>query len=330
MVFFLLPLMLLPWFSHNQDKTIVWSYFVPIDPLSKVIGLIRKALASLVFVCLILSLAGPYIPEQKVERIGNGAEVVILVDRSRSMDDPFSSREKAVAASRTVGKANSKRRIAKKYLLEFVNKRPDDRFGFVLFSGKAMDLLPLSYSKDSIRAMINASALGKGLSETNIAKAMIKAAEMYAKETYHGSRTVLLVSDGGQKFSVADEQAISMLYKRENLKLYWIYMGSIRDLNLDTEGKDHLWDDAPERKVHAFFQSLGATYRIFEVESVENFSDALDEIDKQEHQTLIVEEIMPRETRIASFLWIAMMAMLLLALAQVYTLWGTVERNVDG
>ena len=164
MMLLLLPLLLLPWFTHNQDKIVAWSHFVPVDPLSNAIGFALKTLASLVIASLILTLAGPYIPEQKVERVGNGAETVILVDRSRSMDDPFSTRGKALAVNRTVGKGDSKRRLAKKYLMEFVDKRPDDRFGFVLFSDKALDLLPLTYNKDSIRATINASALGKGLS----------------------------------------------------------------------------------------------------------------------------------------------------------------------
>ena len=322
MLLFLLPLAVLPWITHNQDKTVAWSHFVPVDPLSNLIGMGLKVLASLVFLGLILALVGPYVPEKKVERIGSGAEVVVLVDRSRSMDDPFSTRGKALAVNRTVGKGDSKRRIATKYLLEFVDKRPDDRFGFVLFSDKALDLLPLSYNKDSIRAIINASALGKGLSETNIAKAMIKAAEMYAKESYHGSRTVLLVSDGGQEFTVEDKKLIAELYPRETRNLYWIYMRSTTGLSIEDESDDDSWKNTPEKKLHKFFKSLDVPYRVFEIESVKSFSEAIDTIDQQQQQTLIVEEIVPREKKNEPFLWLAMMTMLILVLAQFYTAWG--------
>ena len=322
MMLLLLPLVLLPWFTHNQDKTVAWSHFVPVDPLSDIVGLTLKTLASLVIATLILTLAGPFVPEQTIERVGSGAEVVILVDRSRSMDDPFSTRGKALAVNRTVGKGDSKRSIAKKYLLEFVDKRPDDRFGFVLFSDKALDLLPLSYNKDSIRATINASALGKGLSETNIAKAMIKAAEMYGKETYNGSRTVLLVSDGGQEFSDEDKKTITELYKRETLTLYWVYMRSTTGLSIEEESDDDSWKNTPEKRLHKFFKELGIPYKVFEIESVKSFSEAIDTIDKQESQTLIVEEILPREIKIAPFFWIAMITMLILVLAQFYTAWG--------
>ncbi len=322
MMLLLLPMLLLPWFTHNQDKTVAWSNFVPVDSLSNVIGIALKALASIVIASLILTLAGPYVPEQTIERVGSGAEVVILVDRSRSMDDPFSTRGKALAVNRTVGKGDSKRRIAKKYLMEFVDKRPDDRFGFVLFSDKALDLLPLSYNKESIRATINASALGKGLSETNIAKAMIKAAEMYGKETYRGSRTVLLVSDGGQEFSDEDKNKITELYKRENLTLYWVYMRSTTGLSIEEESDDDSWSNTPEKRLHNFFKDLGIPYKVFEIESVKSFSEAIDTIDEQESQTLIVEEIIPREIKTAPFFWFAMITMLLLVLAQIYTAWG--------
>ncbi|MFT7414691.1 MAG: mxaC protein [Methylophagaceae bacterium] len=168
---YLLPLVVLPWFTRSQEKTIVWSKFVPVDPLSNVIGLAFKTLTSLVLACLILSLAGPYLPEKKVDRIGEGAEVVVLVDRSRSMDNAFAIKGQLLMVS--VGKSDSKRRVAKKYLQEFIDKRPDDRFGFVLFSDKALDLLPLTYNKQTIRATVDASAIGKGLSETNIAMALV-------------------------------------------------------------------------------------------------------------------------------------------------------------
>ncbi|MDH5357101.1 MAG: VWA domain-containing protein [Gammaproteobacteria bacterium] len=321
MMLLLLPLILLPWFTHNQDKIVAWSHFVPIDPLSNVIGSTLKVLASLVLSCLILSLAEPYIPEKKIERVGSGAEVIVLVDRSRSMDDAFAI--KGQLLMRSVGKSDSKRRVAKKYLLEFVNKRPDDRFGFVLFSDQALDLLPLTYNKATINATINASALGKGLSETNIANALIKAAEMYEGQTYRGSRIVLLVSDGGQEFDEEAKRQITALYKRENLSLYWLYMRSVTGMTLEESANDNQrWTTTPERKLHRFFKSLEIPYRAFEIESLKSFSEAIDEIDKQEYQTLIVEQTLPREQKMIPFFWGALLAMLLLVMAQFYTAWG--------
>lgn len=324
-VLFLLPLVILPWISRNTEQTIVWSPFIPTDPLSGLIGFILKALASLVFLCLILSLAKPYYPEQIVQRLGSGAEIIILVDRSRSMDAAFTSRNKAVAASRTVGKEDSKRRIANKYLLEFINKRPDERFGVVLFSNKALDLLSFTYNHDSVRAVINASSLGKGLSETNIAKALIKAAEMYSKEDYYGSRAVLLISDGGQELSTEDKSFISDLLQREKITLYWLYMGDLNGLTNNKNVSD--LPNTPDKKLHDFFETLTTPYIGFEIESLKTFSDTLEKIDKEQKEALIVNETIPQKSMTAPFLLIAMMASLILMLSQIYTVWGVRKAN---
>ena len=255
LVLLLLPLLLFPWLSRNQEKTVVWSKFVPVDPLSSLIGLGFKLLASLAIVSLVFALAQPYVPEKTVERIAAGAEIVLLVDRSRSMDDAFAIKGQLLMAS--VGKSDSKRRVAQKYLLEFVGKRPDDRFGFVLFSDKAVDILPLTYNKETVRATINANALGKGLSETNITKALVKAAQMYDGQVYRGSRIVMLVSDGGRELSDEAMRTIKAVYERENLSLYWLYMRSITGMTLDKkEGDNKLWTNTPERKLHTFFKSI--------------------------------------------------------------------------
>ena len=323
MMLLLLPLLLLPWFSRTQVKTIAHTNFIPVDPLSNLIGYTLKSLVSFVLLCLILSLTGPYIPEKTVQRVGSGAEIVMLVDRSRSMDDPFLSRKELTTSSRSVAQENSKRRTANRYLLEFVNKRPDDRFGFILFSNKALDVLPLPYHKDTIRAVIKASSLGRGLSETYIAKALIKAAEMYSKQPYRGSRTVLLVSDGGQQMTTEEQQTIAKLYRQENLSIYWIYMGEITGLASNNQDIENVWSiDRPERKLHAFFESLNIPYHVFETDSVASFSATMDTIDKQQHQPLMVEELIPQESKTAPFLWAAMLTMLLLLMAQLYTVWG--------
>ena len=320
-LFLLLPLIVLPWINHNQEKIIAWSEFVPVDPVSRIIGLSLKILASTVLAALIFALAGPYEPEKKIERVGEGAEIVLLLDRSRSMDDAFAVKHQAALVS--VGKKDSKRRVAKSYLTEFVKKRPDDRFGFVLFSSKAIKLLPLTYSKESVLATINANALGKGLKDTNMSDALVKAAEMFDGQTYRGSRIVLLVSDGGQLLTDEAKKKITTLYKQLNLTIYWIYMSSMQGISLGEEGDDsYLWKDLPERKLHNFFNNAGMPYRAFEAKSLKTFAEALDEIDRQQYQTLIVEETLPREPKHAMFYWLAMIVMILLVMAQVYSAWG--------
>ncbi|MEC9314991.1 MAG: vWA domain-containing protein [Pseudomonadota bacterium] len=317
----LLPLAILPWFNHNLDKTVAWVNLVPIDPLSRFFNIGLKVLSTGVIAALILALAGPSLPEQKIERIGEGAEIVLLLDRSRSMDDPFAVKHQAAVVS--VGGDDSKRNVAREYLTEFVRNRPDDRFGFVFFSTKSVNLLPLTYDKEVVLATINANALGKGLSDTNMAEALLSSAEMFEGQAYRGSRIVLLVSDGGQLLSDEAKEQISRLYKEMNLSIYWIYLKSNQAMTLEESEEDSLlWVDIPERKLHNFFKSIGVPYRAFEAGSLEAFAEALAEIDRQHYQTLIVEETLPHEPKTDALLWLALLAVLLLAASHVYTFWG--------
>jgi len=320
-VLLLLPLALLPWFNHNLDKTVAWVNLVPVDPLSMSINLFLKLMTSLLIACLLFALASPSLPEQTIERVGEGAEIVLLLDRSRSMDDPFAVTTQAAAVS--PHGPNSRRNVARNYLVEFVRKRPDDRFGFVFFSTKSVNLLPLTYSKEATLATINASALGRGLSETNVADALITATEMFEGQPYRGSRIVMLVSDGGTFISEEEKQRIQDLYRRMNLSLYWVYLKSNQGMKLEpTEDDSVLFSDTPERKLHEFFLSLEVPYRAFEADTLQDFSEAMDEIDRQQYQPLIVEEILPREMKADVFLWIALFAILMLAASHLYTYWG--------
>ena len=310
--FYLLPLALLPWLIHNQSKTIAWSKLLPVDPLSRWINLLLKLLASMIITSLILALAGPHIPEQTVERYGEGAEFVVLLDRSRSMDEIFARPPLNTLRTERL-RFKSKRVVSTDYLLEFVEGRPDDRFGYVYFSTRSVEILPLTYNKDAILATIRAGGLGKGISKTNIVEALQLAAKMYEKETYRGSRNVLLISDGGQILSSEEKRRLKKIYEQMNLNLYWIYLRSVRGMTLDESEQDSvLWEDLPERKLHAFFKTLQVPYQSYEAGSLVEYAAAIADIDQQQYQPLLVAERLPKQSRADMFLWLALIGLLLL------------------
>lgn len=317
-----LPLALLPWCVHNTDKKIPWDAFVPVDKLSRGISFSLKLLASLTLACLIVALANPYLPEQKVQRYAEGAEFVILLDRSRSMDDIFNRRPRNTMPVE-FGPTRSKRSVSGDYLLEFVKRRPDDRFGYVFFSTQSTEILSLTYNKSAVLATIEAGSLGRGISKTDIVEALILAAKMYQRETYRGSRNVLLISDGGQILTAAQERYLQELYREMNLNIYWIYLRSTRGMTLDETDKDSIfWTDLPERKLHDFFKRLEVPYTAFEAGSMQEYAAAINEIDRQQYQPLIVDEVVPKQTQRKPFLIIACWSLLLLALAYSYSFWG--------
>jgi mxaC protein len=86
----LLPLALLPLLRQpGQPMANGWLALAPRDALSTFVGHALRALAALAIAALVISIAGPHRPEYFAPRIGKGAEIVLLLDRSRSMDQGF-------------------------------------------------------------------------------------------------------------------------------------------------------------------------------------------------------------------------------------------------
>lgn len=327
LVLMLAPLSVLPWLIINTEKVIPWDAFTPPDPLSGVIDRTLKALGSLTIISLVAAISGPYIPEYTKEGIATGADFVILLDRSRSMDEPFAVEDSAQKVSRDLSK--SKRNAAIKQLKGFVEHRPDERWGFVMFSNKVMPLLPLTQNKEAVLATIQASRLGKGMSETNLAQSMLKAADYFNGEKYRGNRVVLLVSDGGEKFSENEQAQISQTFQSNHLSLYWIYLKAIDDFSLEKMSDEPIsWDELPERKLHMFFANMQVPYEVFEADNDAKVTDAFTEINQAQTEKIIVNEIQPKESKAHIFLTIALISLLPLVVVRLYSLWG-IEQSLD-
>ncbi len=69
-----------------------WLFLIPADKLSVLLSLLLRLCAMAAITGLVLGMAGLHRTEQSLERIGHGAHVVLLLDRSSSMDNSFAGR----------------------------------------------------------------------------------------------------------------------------------------------------------------------------------------------------------------------------------------------
>jgi mxaC protein len=87
-VLILLPLALLPLLRRRRDTLAFPSVsWLPPDRIGQIIGWLWPVFAVLALASSIVALAQPGRPQTLVQRTGTGAEVLVLLDRSRSMDD---------------------------------------------------------------------------------------------------------------------------------------------------------------------------------------------------------------------------------------------------
>ena len=305
----LLPLALLPLIAQPRGALPnAWAALLPRDAASQALQWALRAAAVLAIAALVVGLAGPYRPEYEVERVGRGAEIVLLLDRSRSMDQSFGGgRNSAIRGTgpealdyysklRASEARETKGLVARRVLSEFAAKRPDDRFGMIVFSTLPIRLLEFTQKSEVIQAAISAGNIGRGLSETNIALAVEAALGYFEDRPYTGSRIVMLVSDGGDRIDPSARERIAQLVRKTRVAIYWIYIRSARSPGLlpDQDEPPANADAVPEYFLHRFFLSLGAPYKAYEAGTPQALQQAVDDVSRLENLPITYQDTVPR------------------------------------
>jgi mxaC protein len=276
----LLPLAFLPLiFQRAHSKSYSWLEMLPRDPLSDLVGLILKVLAVLTLIFVVLGLSAPHTNQQKVERIGIGAQIGLVLDRSASMDDPFSGMAGVVGENKSAAAA--------RLITKFVQSRQNDLIGMISFSNSAMHVLPLTENKQAIVAAVQATA-GNALFQTNIGSGLTSGAELFEKVPDSGSRAVILLSDGAGRIGAEAQQKIRDWYDRMHISLYWIVLRQPGGLSIfDTSYKADPDKALPaEVELYEFFKTMKTEFHAYEAEDPKTLQLAIDDINRKEKKPI--------------------------------------------
>ncbi len=310
-VLFALVLTLLPLFNNGVSQSAYPSVqILPEDGLSTFLAILIKVIAIAAITCLLLALAGLNRKEQSRERIGFGAHIVLLLDRSKSMDYTF-------AGKAPDGRDESKSTAAKRLLIKFIKKRDHDRIGVAGYSTSPLFFMPLTENKQATLAAVAATDL-PALAYTNISKGLAMALSFFKQQgSQTGSRIIVLVSDGAAVIDPDSEVKIRRWMKQFNIRLYWIFMRSQNSPGLYQKPENPRDDNAgamPERHLHLFFNSLNIPYKAYQAENPDAVQKAINDINKLEKMPLhYVEKIPKQELSTQCYLWATFFISLLLA-----------------
>jgi mxaC protein len=299
-VLLLMPLAALALLRARSDA-LLFSYlpWLPSDYAGRVAGWLRKACALLAIASIVLGLSDPGRPRTQVARTGRGAEIVILIDRSRSMDqrmlpsdwrtiDPINRTQQAWH------RGPQKSKTARELLSNFVTQRPEDRFSLMFFSGGPLPVVPFTQHADVVQAGITAGGTGPGLSSTDVGRALLAAIAEFDAREYTGSRAILLVSDGGAQLEPQVRRRIAAGLTRNRIALYWLYLRSINGASLDTD--DPQAGAIAEVAMHRFFQSLTTPYHAYQASEPRDLAQAVTDVGRQQNLPLDYLERIPRRS----------------------------------
>ncbi len=320
----LLLLGLLPWL-RSAHLTSVWPWLgtVPADRHSSVLDVVLRLLASAALAAFALAGAGLLRGGEVIERISRGAHIVMVIDRSSSMNETF-------AGLTPSGQEESKAAAAKYLLKDFVARRAHDRIGVVAFSTAPIFILPLTDHQAAVRAAIDPIDL-PGLAYTDVARGVAMALSMFDDGDALASRVVVLVSDGAAVIDRHVQDRLRSEITAHPLHLYWLFLRTANGPGIfDQPGGDvaDTPQEMPERHLNLYFSSLGIPYRAFEAADAESLAHAIDEIDRTESAPITYNEVVPQHDLAARMFALAALSTALLGAAKLCEVRiGTVRRR---
>ncbi|MGB1880507.1 MAG: vWA domain-containing protein [Gammaproteobacteria bacterium] len=296
MLLWLLLLAVIPLLRHGQTEITYSSLsMLPPDGLSDAADWLIRGITAAVIGALVLGLAGLHRAEEQIERIGQGAEMVVLMDSSGSMDRLFASGNENRGRAAVWGTYTSKGQMARQLLARFAGDRPQDTFAMFAFSGNPITVLPLTTKPELIQSAIAAGSIERGLGTTDLAAGLIRAFEFFKDRPFTGSRIVMLVSDGTAALTIEMQDRVKYLMEKYRVTLYWIYLRTKFSPGLHTELEEETAQAiAPEQIVHRFFTETGLPYRAFSAEDPDALQNAMNEVDKLQKLPIRYQDVIPR------------------------------------
>lgn len=143
----------------------------------------RPFLELVVLGLIIIALAQPRIDRGVFEQEADGIDIMLVVDISKSMENPDFLKD---------GKPATRYEVLHDILIDFINKREFDRIGVIGFAQEPYLISPLTLDKDWIRQCMEHIEFHGG---TNIGGAM-DAATRFLQESESDTKIAILLTDG--------------------------------------------------------------------------------------------------------------------------------------
>jgi Ca-activated chloride channel family protein len=295
LVLLLLPVVLvLPWL-RRRPRLAFSSLGAVRDgaSLRLLLSPLPTALLSLALACLTVALARPWHVDRQrvVER--EGIDILLVLDTSGSME----------ARDYTLnGREASRLAAAKEVIARFVEGRPDDRIGLVVFGEEAFTQVPLTSDQRAMGLFLTQVDIGMAGQRATAVGDAIAVASKHLKDLDAPSKVVILLTDGRSNAGQIEPLTAAEAARSLGIKVYTIGIGGTGGggrglLGLLGGGRG---SDLDEQTLQAIAKTTEARYfRADDTQTLERVYATIDELEKT---TAEVSEFVHREERYAGWL----------------------------
>lgn len=172
-------------------------------------------LESLLFVLLVVGLARPQAGTVFTDVQASGRDIILALDISGSMRGLDFELD---------GKTASRLQALKHVVKQFIDSRPNDRLGLIVFGSEVYTQCPLTLDHRSLKNFVDNLEIGMAGEGTAIGDALALSLKR-AKEIEADSKVIVLVTDGANNSGKMRPLEAAELAKRLSIKVHTIGIG---------------------------------------------------------------------------------------------------------
>ncbi|MBT5551521.1 MAG: VWA domain-containing protein [Nitrospina sp.] len=281
----LLFLLGLPLLAFQRKKSVAAIHFSSIASL-KVLRPSRVDLYAelpsmirfLALALLIIAIARPQEGHKSTEILSVGVDIMLALDTSGSMRAlDFIEEEKRI----------TRLTVVKGVVSKFIDKRPNDRIGMVVFGKQAYTQCPLTLDQDILQSFLSKLEIGMAGDSTAIGSA-IGIAVKRLKDLESKSKVIILLTDGRNNAGALPPLQAAQTAKTFGIKIHTIGVGTKGKapfLVNSVFGQRYVYQevDIDETTLKEISQLTGGQYfRATDLESLKDIYRQIDEMEKSE------------------------------------------------
>lgn len=243
---------------------------------------------------LIIALARPQLTNKLRQESTEGIDIMMVVDISGTMQAE-DLRPNRLEAAKTVA-------------CDFINNRPDDNIGLVVFAGESFTQCPMTTDHNVLINLFSAVQFGMIDDGTAIGLGIANAVNRM-KDSKTKSKVIILLTDGSNNRGDIDPTTAAEIAKTYGIRIYAIGVGSYGKSRVPVQtplGKQYveIENEFDENTLRQIAQATDGAY--FRATDNQKLQAIYQEIDQMEKTKMQVREYAKRSEYFPPFLWAAL------------------------